>query len=1159
MMRPAGLRALVALVLAAIWLTIGIGPALAGTTGTIRGHASDAASHAPLVGARVTAVSPSQSATATTDARGNFIFIALAPDTYTLSIETPGFNPQSLEGITVVADQAQTIALESSKTLRTIGGTSTRTSVGGLVKAGTTNDVYSVSPAKQTAAATIGGAGSIDQAYAGLAALPGVTYDLGQVGWGQNISIRGGAQTDVANELDGIPTQRFSDQASTTTLSTLGQQELQVYTGGAPASADAAGLSGYVNQVVRTGTTPGFVNASVGLGGPQYYHKLSFEFGGQTTNRNFSYYLGTAAVNQTYRFIDQNNGVSDPRFVYPLAIPTGGAGVYDGSGPAIFAPGSTGEQTYTQDRENVANFHLAVPHKGGALKDDVQLLLLESQFNATVDSSPNDLGGLGTVTSALGFAPTFVDTYVYPGALMTPLTGNETLRATQFPGGAPHRSFGQALPADSRDGNSNNVGIVKLQYQRNIDEKSYLRLFGYSTYSNWFFTGPSSANLTYGSVPADYEVQEHGYGLNLRYTNQITAKNLLTVTASYQTQKLQTLNNGANAGIVATNYVDGAGNCYTPDGSYASCFTASGAGGGFNQVSQYGVLQSPLVPCALNAAGQCAAAAAGTPAALNGARWGVTENGRTGQIDTVRPYFTAYSISDQFRPTSKLTLDLGLRFENFLYRLDDLASGYPSRAFWFAAYNREFCYAPGTTATTMRGAPDPTTGAFPACSAGTGVGLTNTLPHTTQFGELQPRTGLTYQLGGDTVLRASYGRYAGQFGSSFQEYNTIQQNLPSFLDQFVPFGYTTPYHRLVPSISNSYDASIEHRFRGTDLAFKISPFYRATRNELQGTPLGSQGIYAVLNTGNTRAYGIEFALDKGSFDRNGLAFALSYTFTASRTRFSDITPGTNYVDTLNNFVQQYNSYTRACATANARLCGMFGSANAQPTFAGTGAAAAIPNPYYDAAPQPLFDRNAEYATYQNLPAGYRADVGRITPHTASLVLNYRAGHFAVTPTATFSAGKTYGAPLVWPGYDPASCAAVGANGQADTTTCAASLFIPNVYTGKFDALGAFVQPSRLSLNLATSYDVSKRLTLRVQMTGLLDRCFQRGYAWDDKNVCDYSSLPSNALAPVGNFVPLASAPVALRYPYSYFTTFTTAGFIGSRTPFALFATLDVKL
>ncbi len=42
---------------------------------------------APLAGVSVKAVSPSQTAAATTDAGGHFVLLSLTPDTYTLSLE----------------------------------------------------------------------------------------------------------------------------------------------------------------------------------------------------------------------------------------------------------------------------------------------------------------------------------------------------------------------------------------------------------------------------------------------------------------------------------------------------------------------------------------------------------------------------------------------------------------------------------------------------------------------------------------------------------------------------------------------------------------------------------------------------------------------------------------------------------------------------------------------------------------------------------------------------------------------------------------------------------------------------------------------------------------------------------------------------------------
>ncbi|MBV8354383.1 MAG: carboxypeptidase regulatory-like domain-containing protein, partial [Candidatus Eremiobacteraeota bacterium] len=55
--------------------------ALASPTGGLHGTVLDASSHTPVAGATVTAISPSQTATAATDAHGDFNFLTLAPDT----------------------------------------------------------------------------------------------------------------------------------------------------------------------------------------------------------------------------------------------------------------------------------------------------------------------------------------------------------------------------------------------------------------------------------------------------------------------------------------------------------------------------------------------------------------------------------------------------------------------------------------------------------------------------------------------------------------------------------------------------------------------------------------------------------------------------------------------------------------------------------------------------------------------------------------------------------------------------------------------------------------------------------------------------------------------------------------------------------------------
>ncbi len=473
----------------------------AGTTGAIVGRVLDATTKAPVAGARVNIASPSQQAATVTDASGQYRFLSLAPDTYVLTVEREGYDPASIAGVTVLADQTQNVAVSATRTLRTIGRVTSR-SASDLVKPGTTSDVYSVNAAGAAAAQALGGPGGLNTAYSAIASVPGTVVQQGQQGWFQTVNIRGGDIDQVGYELDGIPANRVYDNAPQTTLSSLGQQELQVYTGGVPASSDASSISGYVNQVIKSGTYPGFLTSEVGLGGPAFYHKLSVEVGGATRNRLFSYYAGFAGVNQDFRYVDQYNGVSDPRLFYPIAFP-GRFNLYDGStnsdgtpGTIELAPGATYSIANTTDRENVVNLHFGIPHKRDTARDDVQLLYLTSQVVSDYYSSINDQGGPANVVNAVGNngRAFYHDGYVYDGPLFAP-PSFAAIKPYYFPNSSRGRAFNSNFSNDARDYSDNGVAITKVQYQRNFDPKSYLRLFGYTEYSNWFIGGPGESTV----------------------------------------------------------------------------------------------------------------------------------------------------------------------------------------------------------------------------------------------------------------------------------------------------------------------------------------------------------------------------------------------------------------------------------------------------------------------------------------------------------------------------------------------------------------------------------------------------------------------------------------------------------------------------------------
>jgi len=152
----------------------------------------------------------------------------------------------------------------------------------------------------------------------------------------------------------------------------------------------------------------------------------------------------------------------------------------------------------------------------------------------------------------------------------------------------------------------------------------------------------------------------------------------------------------------------------------------------------------------------------------------------------------------------------------------------------------------------------------------------------------EPRVAATHTVNPDTVLRASVGRYAQAPSSTSQEFNYIQQDLPSQLAQFLPYGFNTPYHEQRPEYSSSYDLSLERRIHGTNYSYSVTPYYRQTYDQVQLTPVGPQGIFSAFNTDSQTNYGLEFLFRKGDFAADGLSYQLTYTLNESKVRYNDL-------------------------------------------------------------------------------------------------------------------------------------------------------------------------------------------------------------------------------------------------------------------------------
>ncbi len=1189
--------------------------ALAGVTGGLTGSITDADTSAPVGGAQVTVTSPSQSATTTTDAAGHFGFLTLAPDTYTITVLKTGYQPESVPGQVVFADTVQSVPVRVLKTLRTIARV-TSTAGSALVKSGTTADVYSINASTQAATAALGGGGLINQAYSAISTVPGAYVIPNQTGYYATINIRGGDYDQVGYEFDGVPVNRSFDNYASSSASSLGNAEVQVYTGANPANSEGQGLSGFVNQVIKTGTFPGYGTANLGIGTPSFYHRAAIEIGGSTPDRLFSYYVGIAGLNQSYSYINGNNGSEYDNWLGPVMgivgnpidgnpnpysqkFAPGWSLFYGGLGNTYFPLGPTnwpnnGSSLGTASiygRDTVVNLHIAIPHRNDAGRDDIQLLYddesLKNQFYYGADAfaSPFCTGQAaqsgancmyavngetistltnGAVPYGTSLPVTFTNTYTWGCGSSVGKTFSSTglnslggcVKPYGFPNGTNVGSptNPSTIPAGSPDNSYNDTAITKIQYTKNFGSTAFLRLYGFTFYSDWFLNGPYNTGFCYFFCPLapDYELNTHSRGLSLEFQDQINEQNLLTVAGSFTTARIVRDNNGFyNLG---------------GEGNYANVVNANDPYAGYCYAPTTSTPKSGVVNCDLTktplspgysvpslAGANCAIP--GKPSAGTACTYLLDENGLNGTYSGTIPNFYGASITDQYRPTDKWLLNVGIRLDSFGFvgqntATPPLGGSAAARQFWFNAYNLDNCVI------NSSGAPEanPTPGA--ACPAGSHTANVQNTPANFTYNIYQPRVAGTYTSNPNDVFRFSYGRYTEAPNTAFEQYNTRQEDLADYIgSHFLQFGRNSPGYPILPPTSINYDLSWEHRVKNTDWSFKLTPFLRQTQDQIQQFFLIPQnGFVSGLNVGSQRSEGVEFQLQKGDFSRDGISGLLSFAYTNSYVHYGPIASGASgstVLAPINNSIAQYNAYTKYCAThpggANT-MCG--GSttngmtAKACYTIYGSPVAGLpngrcpsgdIANPYWNAPPQTLVNTGQNFPTYDTFPGSLGlAAQGFGSPYVGTLLVNYKHQKFAITPSLQFQGGGKYGIPITEGGINPASvgpptstssgtpvCAPLaGAGDRYNASTCTGVVDIPNPYTGVFDPIGAFTEPNELIANLQLSYDVSPRIQLVGALTNIVNYCWggtKEPWTFNDGNICGYSNVQGTVypVAPYG--------------------------------------------
>jgi hypothetical protein len=1201
--------------------------ALAGVSGGIAGVVHDDTG-APVAGATVTASSPSQTATGTTDASGHFVFLTLAPDTYTVRIERSGYQTIAQSGVTVLADQTQQLVLIAPRALKVIA--TAHTSAAALVKSGVGGDLYNVTPAQIQAETALGGGGNLNSAYSAISAVPGVFVPTGGMGWNQVVEIRGELPWTTGFEYDGVPVNRAFDQYNSSTESNLGLQELQVYTGGGPVGVSSNGVSGFINQVIKTGTYPGFASLEGGVAAEAFYHEAKFEAGGATPDRNFSYYVGISGYDQAFRNGDQQNGgdyaaagsvydsyapmfnglltatgqgvmaLCNPNqdFIFGTAIPA----TSHAPGCYSYAAPYDANTSFITDRENVLNLHFGIPRADGQ-RDDIQALWSDSAMQSFINNSPIDngpgvnqytLNNTGNVYAPGVNYPYYADATVYNLPFGTQVNPGTGVLGTPYqyyyqPNSPTNRAFDAPIPYGTEDHTHNDVGILKLQWTHPFGDAAYMRVYAYSMFTDWNWDFPHTAFGYFFGTGApgdpDYDLITHTAGGEIAFADQINDQNLVQLTGNYITATTSRWNNtgfipavygdsyqcdtGGNAfngGCASTpaNVALALANCgtatvtarspggwgpYTPNPvcsnarsspiglvSYSggawtcwstttmtptSCITTIDTGGGDYQSNAYdnATFGEPVVTGAALAAG-----------AKYVSLW---QGNAEAAWNKVSPQFFNVNLSEDWRPNDKWLVDVAARYDNYNYLLHNTNTLWNS---FYAQILQDYaCVNPATdhallTPLVPGSAPPPTPAYYSTCPVGyvhpNGIGghplFTDVSPSHYDIYFWSARFAATYTSDPNTVWRISAGRFTQPPLTAAVQYENASGNNLAQWGGFMSDGFLSPFHAIAGESSAQYDFSLEHHFAGSGASIKITPFYTYASNWEQQTFIGANYV-TQIPVGVYRTYGVEFALQDGDFASNGLSGELTFTYTNAALKYQPLL-AQDQIQQYNSAIGAFNCYTHTYYTANAAFCNkdypnLAAAGGASPCYT-SGAATActgaspntILNPYYTMSPQPYLDTNGWYQASEVAQPLYFGSVNGVdaasfsSPYVANLILNWRMGKLAITPSLQYQGGIYYGSPMDAQGVDPLSCgvnqgfgtgtATTNSPYSCDYTTAGIAgispwgfLYVPNPQTGKFATLGQYQDPSIVVANIQATYDVSPKVRIVLTAASLWHTCF----------------------------------------------------------------------
>lgn len=813
--------------------------AAGGVYGTLSGTVLDASTRSPISGATVTAKSPSNSYTATTDSGGRFTILGVAVDTYTVTITASGHDLVNVPGVTVFGDQPNSVGTVSLEPhLATIARVTSR-SVSSAYQPTQTTDSYTIN-STQIVQAT-GKAYSTNENQA-LLSVPGVTLTNNKGGMmggaSTQVTIRGGAAYEVGYQFDGVPFREpfLNQNASFGLMNGVGN--VQVVEGAGDATQAGVG-AGVINVIPARGSGPGSGTLDLEVGGPNFNHQLGVTYGFSTPDNRISEYVS---------FIGQRFAPYDGYFSSNQAS----YGGYFNSG-------------YVKNDQILNNLF----YKFG--KD------LNQQFQVLYENVDNEAYSLGvgcggvyniaTNPCALPYYP--YDTAIN-GALLYPVAGLFGLTTAQYQGlipltpGTP--ATNQAIPGPQQLG-SNQTRFLKLEYDNNLSATTYLSLRYYNwetlEYTDGSYTAGPWTTFTPGAFQVFNGTGGPTSGVNLDLLHQFGSN--LTVTLNGQYNILKPVWNDWSPG-------------YTSLSLIGCCTGLSGVGSGAIPLMSdwlpggtvYNYFQNTAVAVPSQ---DCAPASLVTTAPFASnclprwPSWGINYNNTTFQN-------WGAGIRFQYNPTDKLRFDLGVREEG-------------QNQHWLGFENNMF--AP------------PATGTCVGSCAAYGVAAGSTVPINNPYDVLntswtnsvlyptviEPRASVSYELGTANSFRFSYGRSAvfadaqtagtpfgmqglepyfkipAQAGSMCGWTATTIWPCRSYADQLYWEGDNLEAPDAgngLPAIYSNYDFTYSHLFP-SGYAMKLTGFNKIGSNLPTFFLLNPVlGIFAVSNQGYNKTTGAEFDL-----------------------------------------------------------------------------------------------------------------------------------------------------------------------------------------------------------------------------------------------------------------------------------------------------------